>query len=107
MTKQIKQAVQQSKYFHSGDYKPTYNKALDAVGACIRHYARLGVRVKTIYLSRTWWLEFVDGVKKMMPDYEIENCEVDFDDVIVKRGSILQSENIYWEVIKPKIKAEA
>jgi hypothetical protein len=77
-------------------YKPTGNLAVDMVGACITHSEQFRRKVTRIILQPKYWNQFSDYVRQSTPDYLFEE-EVDFDGVMIVKGSSLMIVPLYVE----------
>lgn len=78
-----------------GKYKRTGNIAVDMVAACKDHYAKQGVKVEKVYLSKSYWVKFNNYIKKQVPGH-IDEGFIDFDDTIVVESTIIQSDPMHF-----------
>ncbi len=85
-------------------YKQTGNVSVDMVAACINFYHCQGRKLKVIRLSPMHWAMFKGYVLEKIPAFTVWDNEIDFDDVIVTKASILSNEPISWEFEKPQEK---
>ncbi len=72
------------------------------VAACKDHYARQGVKVERVYLSKSYWNQFNRYLKKQVPGH-IDEGFIDFDDTIVMESTIIQPDPIHF-VLEGSIK---
>jgi hypothetical protein len=75
------------------------NIAVEMIGAALRHYQRQGKKVRTVYLSKLYWLLFKDYMSEKVPEVNIENGVV-FNKVTVKKGSLFMKDNLSIELWK-------
>lgn len=103
----INKQKQASKYNYPVGYKATGNIAVDMLVACIYHYSRHGRRIKSITilpalfdLFQSWNIkEF--GSEAYAEEYDLYN-------VLIKKGSTLQTKELMIEfAVTPVKKAEA
>jgi hypothetical protein len=87
-----------------GAYKPTGNIAVDMVAACIWHFEKQDIKLKAIRLDAIHWTMFTGFILEKIPMYDLTNGEVDFDDVIVTQGSVLQDGPMIYELPKKESK---
>lgn len=83
-----------------GQYKLTGNIAVDMVAACIYHCERHQKKIKFIALDAIHWTMFKGFVLEKIPMYDLSDGNIEFDGVIVKQGSFLQTKQLYYEVEK-------
>lgn len=84
-------------------YKKTGVLTVDKVAACIYHYEKQGQPLSKIYLDAQHWAIF-SNVATQMAEGCIDNDTIDFDGVLICKGSKLMTKDMYWEF---KVKAEA
>lgn len=84
-------------------YKKTNVLTVDKVAACIYHYEKLHRPLSKIYLDRQHWEIFKRYAEQVAPECCV-NDEIDFEGVIVAKGSSLQTKDMYWEY---KVRGEA
>lgn len=81
-------------------YKPTGNLAIDVVSGCINHYASFHKKVERVVLHPKMWASFCEFVKAQIPGYDFSDDTIDFDGVIVAKGTSLMIKQMYWELKK-------
>lgn len=73
---------------------------IDMVGACINHAERFYRKVRVITLAPKYWDRFMDSIKRIDETYADEKVEaIDFDGVIVSRGSRFQLKSLKYELV--------
>jgi hypothetical protein len=85
-------------------YKKTGVLIVDKVEACIDHYEKQGKTLRQITLDFGHWAIFKNYAITIAPDCMNEDESIDLDGVEVRRGSSLQSTDMYWDF---KTKGEA
>ena len=90
---------------YRSEYKPTLNLAVDMVGACLTACKKKKIKPRVIQLAPPYWALFCDYVKEHDPE-SFDPYGIDFDGVIIEKGSIWQRDAI--KLIMPEGKpAEA
>lgn len=80
--------------------------------ACVAHYRRKLMPIKTIYLKKAHYLQFVDWTKKMLSEEDAEKyveCYT-FDGVEIRQmgalKAMLSNENMTWDFYPQTIKID-
>lgn len=83
-------------------YKSTGNPAIDMVAACINHCERYGKRIAEIRLNHKYWRMFCEGVKRLDETIDTSDNEVNFDNVTVRKGTMFQTKQLTYDLVKDK-----
>ena len=81
------------------------NAVIDTILAAVKHYKKGGRRVSLVTLAPSRWRLFVDGLKRLAPEKDIDGDEVEFNDLKVRKGSVFMTEQYDFKL--KQIKANA
>ena len=81
-------------------YKRTGVLTVDKVAGCIYHYEQQGRPLESVTLDEQHWAIFEGFANKYFKGCVNEDNTVDFDGVIVRKGSRLMSKDMYWDFKK-------
>lgn len=92
------------------EYDKTGVYAVDLVAACVSHYRKQNVPLKTIWLRADLYYKFELWVSKNMPEanfLELRLRGFDFDGIPIRKGSDFQSKEIVWDKWALDLSAQA
>lgn len=81
------------------------NAVIDTILAAVKHYKKAGRKVSLVTLAPSRWRLFIDGLKRLAPEQNIDGEEVEFNDLKIRKGSVLMTEHYEFK-LKP-VKADA
>ena len=80
----------------------TGNVAADMIFAALEHYKKYHRSVKIVDLSGSYWRIFKSFMNKQAPEMEIPTEGIQFNNVLIRKGSMFQRDAIkceLWPVI--------
>ncbi len=81
------------------------NIAVDMISAALAHYKNYPhLKIKSISLSKLYWVVFKDFMQQAAPEVKIEDA-VMFNELIIEKGSMFQLKHLVVHLDTPKIEA--